>query len=385
MAGQVVSMMDAFPTSDGPGGGNKISLGSDKYQMTDLLRLAVDNDASDLHLVVGRPAVLRIDGVLVDIDGPVLTGQETRRLIYGVLNDHQKQMFEDKKDLDFSLAVANLYRFRVNVHLQRNTVAAAFRIIESKIRSFKELRLPPKVLEYLCRRPHGFVLVTGPTGSGKSTTLAACVDLINTERACHIITVEDPIEYIHSHKMALIEQRELEMDTFSFADALKFALRQDPDVILIGEMRDLDTMSAAITAAETGHLVFSTLHTNDVVQTVDRIIDVFPAHQQEQVRIQLAGIIEGILCQKLLPTIGGGRAVALEMMIATDAIRNQIRESQTHQVHTTMEASGRLGMQTMDRAVLELYKARRITKEVALHNALKAEEMVRVMEKSDAV
>ena len=376
MAGSVVSMMDPFPSRRGPGA-KKIPLGTDRYEMTDLLRAVVDNDASDLHLATGRPPVLRVHGSLVDIDGPVLTGQDTRRLIYGVLTDSQKQKYEETKDLDFSLSIGNMHRFRVNVHFQRNTVAAAFRSISSSIRNFRDLNLPVAVMENLARRPSGFVLVTGPTGSGKSTTLAAVIDMINEERACHIITVEDPIEYLHQHKTALIEQREIGQDTDTFAHALKFALRQDPDVLMIGEMRDLETMSAAITAAETGHLVFSTLHTSDVVQTVDRIVDVFPPHQQEQVRIQLAAVLEGVLCQKLLPSTRGGRVIAVEVMIATDAVRNLVREAQTHQIPTTIEASGRLGMQTMDRAIIELCKKGIISRDVAVLNCMKQDEVKR--------
>jgi len=376
MAGNIASVMDSYPDNKSRGG-KKIQLASDRYEMTDLLHVAIENDASDLHLAVGRPPTYRIDGDLIDVEGPVLTGQETRRLIYGVLGDMQKQRFEENLDLDFSLSIANLHRFRVNVHLQRNTVAAAFRVIPATIRNFRELHLPVSVMEYLARRPHGFVLVTGPTGSGKSTTLAAVVDMINEERACHIITVEDPIEYLHHHKKALIEQREIGQDTATFARALKYAMRQDPDVIMIGEMRDLETISAAITAAETGHLVFSTLHTSSAVQTVDRMIDVFPPHQQEQIRIQLGSVLEGVICQKLLIGANGGRELALEVMIATDAVRNQIREGATHQIATTIEASGKIGMMTMDRSLVELYKRRRITKEVALLNCDKPDDMRR--------
>jgi twitching motility protein PilT len=376
MAGNIASVMESFPES-GKGRGKKIQLSNDRYEMTDLLHIAIENDASDLHLAVGRPPTYRIDGDLVDVEGPVLTGQETRRLIYGVLGDMQKQKFEENLDLDFSLSIANLHRFRVNVHMQRNTVAAAFRVIPATIRSFKDLHLPISIMEYLARRPHGFVLVTGPTGSGKSTTLAAVVDMINEERGCHIITVEDPIEYLHHHKKSLIEQREIGQDTATFAKALKYAMRQDPDVIMIGEMRDLETISAAITAAETGHLVFSTLHTSDAVQTVDRMIDVFPPHQQEQIRIQLASVLEGVICQKLLQGATGGRELAIEVMIATDAVRNQIREGATHQVATTIEASGKMGMVTMDRSLIELYKRRKITKEVALLNCNKPDDMRR--------
>lgn len=377
MAGNIASVMDSYPDSSKGRGGKKIQLASDRYEMTDLLHVAIENDASDLHLAVGRPPTYRIDGDLIDVEGPVLTGQETRRLIYGVLGDMQKQKFEENLDLDFSLSIANLHRFRVNVHLQRNTVAAAFRVIPATIRNFRELHLPVSVMEYLARRPHGFVLVTGPTGSGKSTTLAAVVDMINEEKACHIITVEDPIEYLHHHKKALIEQREIGQDTQTFARALKYAMRQDPDVLMIGEMRDLETISAAITAAETGHLVFSTLHTSSAVTTVDRMIDVFPPHQQEQIRIQLASVLEGVICQKLLLGSNGGRELALEVMLATDAVRNQIREGATHQIATTIEASGKIGMMTMDRSLIELYKRRRITKEVALLNCDKPDDMRR--------
>ncbi len=377
MAGQVMGMMETIST--GRGAGSRITLGTDRYEMTDILRVAIEHNASDIHIAVGRPPCFRVNGSLVDVDGPDLTGQETRRLIYGILSDHQKQKFEEQKDLDFSLSIANAYRFRVNVHMQRSTVAAAFRVIAAHIKSFQELHLPAKVLEYLARRPNGFVLVTGPTGSGKSTTLAAVIDMINDERSVHIITVEDPIEYLHHHKKALIEQRELDQDTFSFKSALKFAMRQDPDVIMIGEMRDLDTISAAITAAETGHLVFSTLHTSDVVQTVDRIIDVFPPHQQDQIRIQLSSVIQGVMCQKLIPSLRGGREIAVEVMIATDAVRNQIREGSTHQIVTTIESSGRLGMQTMDRSIAELIKAGRISRELGLLNAQKPDDVRRLI------
>ena len=359
--------------------GRKIPLGTERYEMTDILRLAIENKASDVHLAVGRPPVLRIDGEIIDIEGPNLTGQETRRLIYGVLSDLQKQKFEELKDLDFSLSIASMYRFRVNVHFQRNTVAGAFRVIASVIKNFQQLNLPVKVMEYLAMRPQGFTLVTGPTGSGKSTSLAAIIDMINRTQAKHIITVEDPIEFLHAHQKCLVEQREIAQDTDSFTSALKFALRQDPDVIMIGEMRDLDTIHSAITAAETGHLVFSTLHTSDVVQTVDRIIDVFPPHQQEQVRIQLASVIEGVMCQKLLISRRQGREVAVEIMMATDAIRNQIREGATHQIPTSIEASGKLGMILMDRAIMDLCNKGKITREVALRNAMKPEEMRRVL------
>lgn len=345
--------------------------------ITEMLKISVEQGASDLHIAVGRPPTIRVHGSLVNMEEAVLSAADTRRLIYGILTDVQKQKFEENKDLDFSLSVTNVARFRVNAHFQRGTVAAAFRTIPTEIKSFDELGLPGKVLQVLCRRPNGLTLVTGPTGSGKSTSLASMLDLINAERPCHMITIEDPIEYIHHHKKALVEQREVNEDTMSFSDALKYALRQDPDVILVGEMRDLETISSAITAAETGHLVFSTLHTVDVVQTVDRIIDVFPPHQQEQVRIMLAGVIEGILCQRLLPSVRGGRVAALEIMTGTDAVRNMIREGKTHQVYAFLEAGSKYGMQTMDRCLLELCRRHLISREVALLNSRKTDEMRR--------
>ncbi len=350
-------------------------------EIAELLKLTVERDASDLHIAVGRPPVIRIDGKLLNVEGPPLSMADTRRLVYGVLNDVQKQKFEETKELDFSLSISSISRFRVNCHWQRGSVAAAFRVITSQIRGFEELHLPVKTCERLARRPSGLVLITGPTGSGKSTTLAAIVDLINNERDCHVITIEDPIEYLHSHKKALIEQREVNEDTLSFANALKYVLRQDPDVIMVGEMRDLETISAALTAAETGHLVFSTLHTVDVAQTIDRIIDVFPPHQQEQIRIQLSGVIEGVLCQKLLPSATGrGREVCIETMIGTDGIRNLIREGKTHQIYTQIEAGGALGMQTMDRAIADLFKRGKVTRETALLNARKTDELKRHMQ-----
>ncbi|GAB4322415.1 MAG: type IV pilus twitching motility protein PilT [Candidatus Sumerlaeia bacterium] len=348
--------------------------------MAELLRVCVEREASDLHIAVGRPPVLRVDGKLINMELPPLTPADTRRLIYSVLTDLQKQRFEEKLDLDFSLSITNLSRFRVNAHMQRGSVAGAFRTIPSMIRNFDELNLPTKVMQYFARRPSGLTLITGPTGSGKSTTLAAIIDLINSERECHIITIEDPIEYLHSHKRALIEQRELNEDCLSFASALKHVLRQDPDVILVGEMRDIETISSAITAAETGHLVFSTLHTIDVVQTVDRIIDVFPPHQQEQMRIQLSAVLEGVVSQRLLPMASGrGRIVVCEIMVATDAIRNLIREGKTHQIYALIEAGQKYQMQTMDRALMDQFKQQKISRETLLLNSRKPEEVKRLL------
>jgi twitching motility protein PilT len=370
--------MSMNPTSVAmPGGAPSAAKGGQKVQIVDLLKLTVEREASDLHLAVGRPPVMRIDGSLGDVDSPVLDGSETRRLIYGILTDEQKQKLEEDKELDFSLSLSNISRFRVNVHFQRGTVAAAFRAIPSTIRNFQELSLPKDIVERLARRPNGFVLVTGPTGSGKSTTLAAIIDFINSERQCHIITIEDPIEYLHKHKLALVEQREVHEDTRSFASALKYAMRQDPDVLMVGEMRDMETIQAALTAAETGHLVFSTLHTVDVAQTVDRIIDVFPPHQQEQVRVQLAGVLEGILSQKLLPAIYSGRCIALEVFIATDAMRALVREGQTHQIPGMIEAGQKHGMVTMDRAITDLFRRGKISREMALQNCRKPDEVKR--------
>ncbi len=347
--------------------------------ITEMLKLTVEYSASDLHIVVGRPPVIRVDGNIVNLDHPPLTPADTRRLIYGILTDIQKQKFEENKDLDFSLSVSSVARFRVNAHFQRGSVGAAFRLIMNTIKSFEELNLPRVVCESFTKKPNGFVLVTGPTGSGKSTTLASMIDKINAEKPCHIITVEDPIEYIHNHKMALVEQREINEDTTSFASSLKYALRQDPDVILVGEMRDLETIQMAITAAETGHLVFSTLHTVDVQQTMDRIIDVFPPHQQDQIRQMLAGVLEGVMCQRLLPKSRGGRVASIEILVGTDAIRNMIREGKTHQIPAFMDAGAKYGMQTMDKALLDLYRRNFITRDVALFNSRKQEEMKRQM------
>lgn len=348
-------------------------------ELVDLLRLTIEQKSSDLHIVAGVPPILRIDGDVQRTNHPALMPEDTRRLMYSLLTDAQKARFERENELDFSVSVSGLARFRVNVHMQRGSVAAAIRVIPHEILTFETLGLPPICTE-LCRRPRGLVLVTGPTGSGKSTTLASMIDKINEERACHIITVEDPIEYLHQHKRSVIEQREIEADTSTFSSALKYALRQDPDVILIGEMRDLETIAAAVTAAETGHLVFATLHTTDAAQTVDRIIDVFPPHQQQQIRMQLSVVLEGIFSQVLLPKASGrGRVLASEVLIGTPAVQSLIREGKTHQLYATMETSTKYGMQTLDRALLHLYKRRLISHETALTKARKKEELARVM------
>ena len=340
----------------------------------DLLRLVVERGGSDLHLAVGIPPVIRIDGQLVPTNYERLTAQDTQRLVYDILTDEQIQRFEANLELDFSYSVSRVSRFRVNVFRDKGTVAAAFRVIPARIPTIRELGLP-LILEELTRKPRGLILVTGPTGSGKSTTLAAMINQINSERAAHIITIEDPIEYLHQHKLSIINQRELGMDTKSFAAALRSALREDPDVILVGEMRDLETIATAITCAETGHLVLATLHTNNAPQTVDRIVDVFPPEQQEQIRFMLSNNLEAVLCQQLLPRAGmPGRVCAMEIMIATPAIRNLIRESKAHQITSVIQTSANVGMQTMDQSLRDLYLKGIITYEEALSRAMNPEE-----------
>jgi twitching motility protein PilT len=322
----------------------------------DLLRYAVDKDASDLHFTEGLPPTLRIDGTLQQTTYPALSRDDSKKIIYSILNDNQKIRFETELELDFSLYIPGLSRFRVNVHMQRGSIEAAFRVIPSKIKTIEELGLPAVVAD-LARKSNGLVLATGPTGMGKSTTLAAMVDLINSERRALIISIEDPIEYVHKNKKSIVKQREVGSDTKSFANALKHALRQDPDVILVGEMRDLETISTAITAAETGHLVLSTLHTPDAPQTIDRLIDIFPPHQQKQIMIQLAGSLQGVICQQLLPKKSGtGRVVACEIMTATSAVRSLIREQKTEQLSTVIQTNAKFGMVTMDKTLKKLYE-----------------------------
>lgn len=340
----------------------------------DLLRLVVERGASDLHLGVGVPPILRIDGQLQPTNYEKLGAQDTQRMIYDILTDEQIQRFEANLELDFSYSIAKVSRFRVNAYRDKGTVAAAFRMIPARIPTIRELGLP-SILEDLTRKPRGLILVTGPTGSGKSTTLAAMVNQINSERSLHIITIEDPIEYLHFHKFSIVNQRELGMDTKSFANALRSALREDPDVILVGEMRDLDTISTAITCAETGHLVLATLHTNNAPQTVDRIVDVFPPEQQEQIRFMLSNNLEAVLCQQLLPRAGmPGRICAMEIMIASPAVRNLIRESKAHQLTSVIQTSANQGMQTMDQGLRDLYQRGVISYEEALSRAMNPDE-----------
>lgn len=337
--------------------------------LNDLLVQVLESGASDLHITVGVPPVMRLNGRLVEMEGEKLTAADTKKLVYAIMRQEQLDALEQRWEFDFAHAIPGKARYRANVYYQRGSVGAAFRLIPAEIGSFAELGLP-LILEDLARKPRGFVLVTGPTGSGKSTTLASVVDYINTHQSLHIITVEDPIEYLHRHKRCMIDQREVGADTKSFSSALKYVLRQDPDVILIGEMRDLETIQAALTAAETGHLVFATLHTQDASQTIDRIVDVFPPYQQQQVRIQLAGTLQGIISQQLLPTIDGrSRVVATEVLVPTSGIRNMIREAKTHQLTTAMQTGHQYGMATMDESLADLYRRGLISLDMALSRA----------------
>jgi twitching motility protein PilT len=334
--------------------------------LPELLKTTVDMSGSDLHLTTATPPQVRVHGKLERLPMPELSPAETKQLAYSVLTDAQKKRFEESLELDFSFGIKGMARFRCNMFNQRGAVAAVYRLIPERIRTFDELGLP-KVLATLADRPRGLVLVTGPTGSGKSTTLAAMIDKINSERKEHILTIEDPIEYIHPHKNCLVNQREVHSDTQSFTLALRAALREDPDVVLIGEMRDLETIESALRIAETGHLTFGTLHTNSASQTINRIIDVFPAHQQGQIRTQLSLVLEGIVCQALLPKVGGGRVVSLEIMVPTPAIRNLIREDKVHQIYSAMQTGQeKVGMQTANQSLASLHMAGKITLETAM-------------------
>ena len=343
--------------------------------LQDLLKTMIENDATDLHITTGTPPQIRVYGRLVPLDLPPLTGADTKRLAYSVITDAQKQRFEEEHELDFSFGIKGLSRFRGNIFFQRGMVGAAIRTIPYKIRGFQDLGLPP-VIEELIRKPKGLLLVTGPTGCGKSTTQAAMIDQINEERNAHIITIEDPIEYLHPHKGCILNQREVNADTFSFTSALKHVLRQDPDVVLLGEMRDLETIEAALTIAETGHLTLATLHTNSCTESVNRVIDVFPPHQQPQVRTLLSFVLEGILSQQLLPKANGaGLALALEVMIPNAAIRNLIREDKIHQIYGQMQVGQlKFGMQTMNQSLFSLYERGFITLNDAMGRSPNLEE-----------
>jgi len=345
-----------------------------------LLKAMVEKGASDLHITTGSPPQLRVDGDLVPLKTPPLTPVETKQLCYSILTDAQKHKFEEDNELDLSFGVKGLSRFRSNIFMQRGAVAGAFRTIPFKILTFQELGLPPVVAD-LSKKPRGLVLVTGPTGSGKSTTLASIIDKINTERHEHIMTIEDPIEYLHPHKNCLVNQREVGADTRSFKTALKYILRQDPDVVLVGEMRDLETMEAALVIAETGHVCFGTLHTNSCVQTINRILDVFPPYQQPQVRAQLSFVIEGVISQALLAKAGGpGRILALEVMVPNAAIRNLIREDKVHQIYSSMQVGqAKFGMQTFNQSLANLFTRRLITQEEAFGRSSDPEELKNIL------
>ena len=346
----------------------------------ELLGALLDHGGSDLHLTAGSAPVVRVHGELERVDGyPALSPRALQGMIYAILPQKLRERFEQELELDMSYSLPGRARFRVNVYMQRDAIGAAFRVIPFEIKQIDELGLPTVVAD-LARFQRGFVVVTGPTGSGKSTTLASMVDVVNTERRGHIMTVEDPIEFLHKHKSCIVNQREVGADTHGFGSALKHVLRQDPDVILVGEMRDLETISTAITAAETGHLVFATLHTQDAPQTIDRIIDVFPPHQQQQVRVQLSTTLQGVVTQQLIPTADGqGRAVACEVLVTTPAIRNLIREGKVHQIYSSMQAGGRYGMQTMDMSLAQHVKAGRITQQLAFERCHDAEELQRLV------
>ena len=343
--------------------------------LPELLNTMVQMEGSDLHITTNTPPQVRVHGHLTRLEGTPLTPSETKQLAYSVLTDAQKKRFEETFELDFSFGIKGLARFRVNMFNQRGAVGAVYRLIPERIRSFQELSLPP-VLATLAEKPRGLVLVTGPTGSGKSTTLAAMLDKINKERREHILTIEDPIEFVHQHQGCLVNQREVHSDTESFSNALRAALREDPDIVLIGEMRDLETVESALRIAETGHLTLATLHTNSTSQTINRIIDIFPAHQQSQIRTQLSLVVEGIVCQTLLPKIGGGRVVALEIMVPTAGIRNLIREDKIHQIYSAMQTGQeKMGMQTMNQSLATLYQKRLITVETALMASSNRDEL----------
>jgi twitching motility protein PilT len=355
--------------------------------LSELLKKLSEFGGSDLHITTNTPPQVRVDGHLRPLEGyKVLTSADTKQLAYSVLTDAQKHRFEENLELDFSFGVKGLSRFRANIFNQRGAVGAVFRAIPYEIKPFEALGLPPVVKE-LCNKPRGLILVTGPTGSGKSTTLAAMIDKINTDRHEHILTIEDPIEFLHNHKSCLVNQREVNADTRGFAEALRTALRQDPDVVLVGEMRDLETIESALRIAETGHLTFATLHTNSAASTINRIIDVFPSEQQSQVRAQLSLVLEGILCQALLPKVGGqGRAMALEILVPNAAIRNLIREDKVHQIYSMMQTGqDKYGMQTFNQSLATLYHKRQISLEVAMQRSSNSDELKELIDRGSGL
>ncbi len=357
-----------------------VNVNTKGMKIGDLLEQTIRNNASDLHITVGYPVFLRVDGQLQKLGSEILTQARAKELIYGVLNEEKRELFEVNKEVDLSYSYQEKARFRVNVYHEKGNIAGAFRLIPNKIRGIRELFLP-KILHEFTKLPQGLIVVVGPTGHGKSTSLAAMIQEINVRDARHILTIEDPIEYIYPQGRCLVDQRELHQDTHSWEIALRNVLRQDPDVILVGEMRDFETISATITAAETGHLVFATLHTNSASQSMDRIIDVFPEHQQSQIRMQLANVIEAVVSQRLLPVIGGGRRVGCEVMIGTAAVRNAIREDKTYQIDNIIQTSADVGMITLERSLVEMVRDGKITLEDAQNNTTKPEEVLRLVRK----
>lgn len=350
--------------------------------MQDLLMLLMEKKASDLHITAGVPPMLRIDGEIRPTEFEKLAPDMCQRLIYSLLTDAQKEKFEASSELDLSFGIKGVGRVRMNVFRQRGSVGAALRAIPQKTMTFEELSLPPVVNEIM-KLHKGLVLVTGPTGSGKSTTLASLVNFLNENRSSHIVTIEDPIEYVHFHRQSIVNQREVGSDTASFTSALKYVLRQDPDIILVGEMRDLETISAALTIAETGHLVFATLHTTDAASSINRIIDVFPPHQQSQIRSQLSLVLQAIFCQQLLPHAAGtGRVLACETLVITAAVRNLIREMKIEQIYLAMQTGGKFGMQTMNQALFDLYQRRQISYQTAVESTTDSEDLKRMMSKT---
>ena len=348
--------------------------------LRELLEHMVRMGASDLHLTAGSPPVVRVDGKLQRMPYDMLSGEETKKIAYSMLNEKQKLKFEQNWELDFSFGIESMSRFRANIFMQRGNAAVALRQIPYEIRSFDQLGLP-KVIADFAKLPRGLVLVTGPTGSGKSTSLAAVIDKINKERPVHIITVEDPIEYLHRHQTALINQREVYSDTPSFASALKYALREDPDVVLVGEMRDLETIQAALSISETGHLAFATLHTNSCAETINRIVDVFPTNQQEQIRVTLSFVLQAVVSQVLIPKIGGGRVMAMEIMIATPAVRAIIRDDKIHQLYSMIQAGQKFGMKTMNQSLGELYQTGKISLNDAMGTSSNQQELSEMLQR----
>lgn len=356
--------------------GKIIPIGS--IHINELLGVTIEKGASDLHISVHLPPIIRVDGELQQTEYQRLTTDEAQRLIYSILSSDQIENLERTHELDFCYSVPGIARFRCNVYLERGLIAAALRVIPDNIPSLEQLGMP-LVLRDLTRKKSGLILVTGPTGCGKSTTIASMIDFINSERGVHIMTIEDPIEYLHRHKKCMVHQRELKSDTYSFDSALRAILREDPDVLLIGEMRDLETISAAVTLAETGHLVFATLHTRNAPQTIDRIVDVFPPYQQEQIKVQLSNSLEAVIAQQLVPRIGGGRCAIAEVMVATSGIRNLIRESKTYQIYSAMETGSQYGMRTMDKGLADAYRDGAITYKDAASRAIDNENFLRLL------